>query len=67
MERYCIVCKEKISECMGFVLARDFDYFIASKRENIREICGKDILRLSIDVEEGRINLEAYLKNLPEK
>jgi hypothetical protein len=67
IERYCIVCGEKIEECMGYILARDFIDFLNKKRNNIREICGKDVLRLSIDIEDEGINLEAYLKNLLEK
>ena len=58
MERYCIVCGEKISECMGVVLARDFLDFCDGKRDNIRELCGKDSLR-RINL---RIDMDTYLE-----
>jgi len=71
MGRYCIVCGERIEKCMGFVLARDFIVFMEGKRKDLREICGRDILKLTYQVSEGvlversmdevRINFERYV------
>jgi hypothetical protein len=47
MERHCIVCKEKIEECMGCVLARDVIDFIEGRRKDMREICWRDSFKLN--------------------
>ena len=44
--------REKIEECMGYILARDFLDFMVGKRKNMREICGLDILKLTYHVSE---------------
>ena len=77
MERRCIVCRERIYECMGFVIARDHLDFLDGKRKTIREIRGKDMLKLTLtyNVSEGvlversqeeiRKDLERYLAPSP--
>ena len=71
IERYCIVCRERIEECMGFVLAQDFIAFMKGKRKDLREICERDVLKLTYQVSEGvlversmdevRIDFERYV------
>ena len=57
-DRYCIICGEEISLCMGIVLGRDFVDFIDRKRDNIREICEKDnIKRMGFG-----IDMDSYLQ-----
>lgn len=58
MNRHCIRCGSTITECMGFVLARDWlsavDGLIAWTQ--VREHCGK--CALVVD--------DAYLRSLPD-
>ncbi|MEK6850327.1 MAG: hypothetical protein AABX85_02005 [Nanoarchaeota archaeon] len=44
-ERTCYLCKEKIRECMGYVVASDFIDFMEGRRNDVRELCAKEVLR----------------------
>ena len=46
-KRNCYLCGEEIRECMGYVLASDFLDFMQGKRNNVRELCEKEVLRHS--------------------
>jgi len=56
---------------MGFVLAQDFIAFMKGKRKDLREICERDVLKLTYQVSEGvlversmdevRIDFERYV------
>lgn len=47
LKRMCIRCNKTITECNGFVLARDYLDAIAGKVSwyRIRELCGKCVLK----------------------
>ena len=53
LERHCIVCGEEIKESMGFALARDVSALLNGERSDMREFCGKDVLKLTYHVSEG--------------
>ena len=62
-ERYCIVTGEKIEECFGYVLARDFIDYKPGKP--IREISGKGMLILDL-LEMNGISRFGFLEGLVE-
>lgn len=54
---------------MGSVLAQDFIAFMEGERKDVREICGRDVLRLTYNVSEGVLversvdEIKNYLRN----
>jgi hypothetical protein len=63
--RLCIGCDGHITGCFGFVIARDMlEYYEGKRRaEDIRELCGRCVLRFSIiDLSRGidELNVIAF-------
>jgi hypothetical protein len=48
MERKCCLCDCAITGCFGYVLAGDWIEHISGRRRDVRELCGKDVLRLDL-------------------
>lgn len=47
--RACFICGEPISDCMGFVLARDFLRLLAGEHIMPREHCGRCAIRYTTE------------------
>lgn len=62
--RYCCECGRRIHLCMGCVLARDLLDFQDGKRLNVREHCGRCVIRWLLNHEFGdaTYKLAAYDK-----
>lgn len=48
MERRCYLCNSELTACFGYVIAGDFMDYMAWRRQEVRELCGKDVLRLDL-------------------
>jgi hypothetical protein len=63
MERKCCICGTEITACFGYVVARDFVKYIEGKQNYVREICGKDVLRLDLEAETNHKSLGKVLES----
>jgi hypothetical protein len=61
MERRCLVCNAELKACFGYVIARDFIDYIENKREDIREVCGRDVLKLELESERRGVGIDIIL------